>query len=323
MCGIVAYIGKDTPINKLMYLMHDNDSRGGHSTGAYIDGKVYKTVDTSGNMLSMIDEHTSSLFIGHTRYATHGVKTAENTHPYVFGKYTGVHNGVLSNYGKVLKEESLDDVDVDSKAIYKMLDETDDYATLGKFSGTINAVWTESNGQLYVYRRNNPLFRLRTDDGIYFSSLKEGLIQIADNPKKVKEVSKDKLFIYSASGELIDIVEIPVTAIEEIASKNWYEYGDYKGVDVDYRTKEEKEDEHNWNRSWNERQIESRNLLGGEVEFEDEDDLYGEAWYLKMQEGLESFEKAFDEMKYHGWLLPEDISKIEFVLESQKAEVYI
>ena len=30
MCGIVAYIGKDTPINKLMYLMHDNDSRGGH-----------------------------------------------------------------------------------------------------------------------------------------------------------------------------------------------------------------------------------------------------------------------------------------------------
>lgn len=175
MCGIVAYIGKDTPINKLMYLMYDNDSRGGHSSGAYISGKIYKSTDESANLLSMIDEPSSNLFIGHTRYATHGVKTAENTHPYTFGKYIGVHNGVLGNYEKLLSEQELPEVDVDSKAIYSILDKTDDYSTLGSHSGTINAVWTENNGQLYVYRRNNPLYRLRTDDGIYFSSLKKVL----------------------------------------------------------------------------------------------------------------------------------------------------
>ena len=322
MCGIVAYIGKDTPINKLMYLMHDNDSRGGHSTGAYINGKIYKTVDESGNMLSMIDEHKSNLFIGHTRYATHGVKTAENTHPYIFGKYIGVHNGVLSNYDEVLKGSNLQDVDVDSKAIYSMLDNTDDYSTLGEFSGTINAVWTESDGQLYVYRRNNPLFRLRTDEGIYFSSLKEGLIQIADDPKRVKEVSKDKLFIYSPTGELVDTVKIPVTAIEKIASKNWYEYGDYGGTGTaslqSWTPKEGNSElsQTEFNRSWDDK----------ESTFEltdDEDGVYSESWYCKMQEGLESYERAFNEMKYHGWLEKEDIAKIEFVLEQQKDEIYI
>tara|TARA_R110002012_G_scaffold154601_2_gene315376 strand:- start:60 stop:998 length:939 start_codon:yes stop_codon:yes gene_type:complete len=312
MCGIVAYIGKDTPINKLMYLMHDNDSRGGHSSGVYIDSKIYKSVDESGNLLSMIDETSANLFIGHTRYATHGVKTAENTHPYINGKYCGVHNGVLSNYEEVLKEESLDKVDVDSKAIYSILNLTDNYADLGRFSGTINAVWTENNGQLYVYRRNNPLFRLRTEDGIYFSSLKEGLIEIADDPKKVKEVTKDKLFIYSASGELIESIKIPVTAVEKLDSKNWYEYGNYSGTGTaGFKSTWTKKEEDEWNRSFN-------------VEEEEPNDyMYSELWYSKMQTSITTFEKAFQDMKYHGWLSTEETEDIEFLLEQMKDEVYI
>jgi glutamine phosphoribosylpyrophosphate amidotransferase len=86
MCGIAAYVGKKQPINKLMFLMFDNDSRGGHSSGAYIDKSIYKCTEKSGNLLHMIKESNAELFIGHTRYATHGSKKANNTHPYTYAK---------------------------------------------------------------------------------------------------------------------------------------------------------------------------------------------------------------------------------------------
>jgi glucosamine--fructose-6-phosphate aminotransferase (isomerizing) len=223
MCGIAAYVGKKQPINKLMFLMFDNDSRGGHSSGAYIDKSIYKCTEKSGNLLHMIKESNAELFIGHTRYATHGSTKANNTHPYTYGKYTGVHNGVLSNYEDILKKNNLANVDVDSKAIYKVLSKTNNYKTLGEYSGTINAVWTENNDKLYVYRRNNPLFRLRQNGGIFFSSIKEGLQAIANKAKDVKEVAKNKLFIYNSNGDLVNTINIKVTA-QEYVGKNWYDY---------------------------------------------------------------------------------------------------
>ena len=92
MCGITAYSGKSVNILKAMHLLNDNDSRGGHSTGLYAENgsfkKLYKTTEESHNLLRMIEHNKCELFIGHTRYATHGKKTANNSHPYVCLLYT-------------------------------------------------------------------------------------------------------------------------------------------------------------------------------------------------------------------------------------------
>ena len=320
MCGIASYIGTGTSINKLMYLMHDNDSRGGHSSGAYIDDKMYKCTEESGNLLSIIDKSNAKLFIGHTRYATHGVKTAENTHPYKIGKYIGCHNGVLSNFEQLCIDNNIDTPDVDSKAIYLLMDNLQTpkekrYETLGMHSGTINAVWTESDGNMYVYRRNNPLFRLRQDGGIYFSSLKEGLEAIAKDKSKVKEVTANKLFIYKANGELISSQEIVVTA-KPVQGKqlNWTDYqtnntdsyndsyGSYESFDSYYDNNKS-----SLNPSWN-------TATQTDVEKKTEEEV--------IESGLWSFEKSFDEMKYHGWIKENESEEVQEFIDLMYSKLY-
>ena len=230
MCGIAAYSGKSINILKAMHLLNDNDERGGHSTGIYVENgtfkKLYKTTGKSRNLLKTIDHTYAELFIGHTRFATHGEKTAENTHPYMIGNYIGCHNGVLNNYEELSKKYKFKVPDVDSKAIYKAL-EAAGTETLGEHGGTINAVWTQRDGKLYVYRRNNPLFILETEDGVYFSSLEDGLKDICPDGCKVVEVEPEILFVYE-EGKLVDSITIETTYEPEPYKvvKNWTDYKD-------------------------------------------------------------------------------------------------
>ena len=106
MCGIVGYIGnkKATPI--LIDGLLSLEYRGYDSAGiAVIENDSIKVMKDKGRVKNLYDleginDLTSTVGIAHTRWATHGKPSKENSHPHMdnSGTFVVVHNGIIENY---------------------------------------------------------------------------------------------------------------------------------------------------------------------------------------------------------------------------------
>lgn len=110
MCGIVGYIGQRDCTDVLMDGLEKLEYRGYDSAGIAVFEKTgIKTVKTKGKLIDMRDKlqkegsPVGHCGIGHTRWATHGEPSDQNSHPHSNGRVTIVHNGIIENY-KELKE---------------------------------------------------------------------------------------------------------------------------------------------------------------------------------------------------------------------------
>ncbi len=113
MCGIVAYIGDRQAQPIVIKGLKRLEYRGYDSTGISIyNAAGLHTLKTKGKVsdleekLSQYPKQESSLAMGHTRWATHGVPNDTNAHPQTSnsGNLVIVHNGIIENYAS-LKEE--------------------------------------------------------------------------------------------------------------------------------------------------------------------------------------------------------------------------
>ena len=134
MCGIVGYVGEKNAVSVLLRGLKSLEYRGYDSSGIAVhNGASLSVVKRAGRIANLekvlgersIDGHCG---IGHTRWATHGVATDLNAHPFVssYGKFAVVHNGIISNYLEIaafLRTRGVNlSSDTDSEVVAHLID---------------------------------------------------------------------------------------------------------------------------------------------------------------------------------------------------------
>lgn len=106
MCGIIGYVGKNNSTPYIIDGLKKLEYRGYDSAGVSVlqDGKLV-TVRAVGKVAelekaALLSNPVGSIGLGHTRWATHGKPSEENSHPHTdcSGEIVVVHNGIIENY---------------------------------------------------------------------------------------------------------------------------------------------------------------------------------------------------------------------------------
>ena len=192
MCGIVGFVGRKQAAPILLAGLEHLEYRGYDSAGvAVIDNgslDVYKTKGRLQVLSDMIGGGKilpGTIGIGHTRWATHGKPSDDNSHPHKSssGRFAVVHNGIIENYGPLKAELEKKGVafasETDTEVVAQLLDayyDGDTFSTLVKVIETIEGSFAlgilnrDNPHEIYAVRRSSPLIVGLSEDGNFIAS---------------------------------------------------------------------------------------------------------------------------------------------------------
>ena len=178
MCGIVGYVGKKNAQEVILQGLEKLEYRGYDSAGiAIVEDGVIKSEKFKGRLAVLSDfleanPIKGSLGIGHTRWATHGAPSDENSHPHLNADNTiaVVHNGIIENYvslkedliAKGYKFKSQTDTEVivhllDSLYEGNLLEAVNKLTSIIRGAYAIGVVCSKSPNEMVAVRNESPL----------------------------------------------------------------------------------------------------------------------------------------------------------------------
>jgi glutamine---fructose-6-phosphate transaminase (isomerizing) len=203
MCGIVGSIGKKQAYPIVIDGLKALEYRGYDSAGVALlasgnKARLFKQVGGVDNVAKLIDEAktpvSSTIAIGHTRWATHGQPSVGNAHPHTNTSKSifVVHNGIIENYAEIrqkLIEHGYKFVsETDTEVIPQLIDfhlkssgsfEKAFRTTLGELQGAyaIVALTTNEPNKLFAARLSSPLVIGVAEDEMIVASDPSAILQ--------------------------------------------------------------------------------------------------------------------------------------------------
>ncbi|MBP6921556.1 glutamine--fructose-6-phosphate transaminase (isomerizing) [Candidatus Gracilibacteria bacterium] len=253
MCGIVATIGKNNP-EPILYAGLKNLEYRGYDSAGFVtvekngETRLVREIGEVSHLLPHIQQKTTaSTGIGHTRWATHGGVTEENTHPHysMNKKIYLVHNGIIENY-KNLSEKlqkagykfyGQTDSEVLANLIEYCLDSVGDVKkaillALSQVAGTygLAVISPRDPTKIYAIRRGSPLMISVIRDGIMVASDPHAFPEsnpavIAMEDGELATLHEDGNYsLESLGGEVIDREAQKLEIFQETSDTSKYEH---------------------------------------------------------------------------------------------------
>ena len=212
MCGIIFILSKNNKniINDIFNSLQLIQNRGYDSMGiCYNQNNEYKIKKYASNNTSDCYDLLKNYFInnniqsniglGHTRWATHGGKTDNNSHPHISqnGNIILVHNGIINNFLKIKNKLIINNFnfnsDTDSEVIANLIEyylinmgnniEDAIQNTINELEGTfaLIIIYTKDPDKYYVTRKGSPLLLGTNENYTICTSETDGFVGLIND----------------------------------------------------------------------------------------------------------------------------------------------
>lgn len=208
MCGIFGGIGR-VDQKAIRALAVANESRGKDSLGFFCsDQSIWKKAGIPTKLLrdkgfqDYEQKFKDNWFVcGHTRHGTRGAATDKNAHPFQYGPYIGIHNGIIY--------QAPNKYDVDSMYLWDLLEEHNgDYQKAwGDLPGWWGLAWTDGKS-LMLQAHKQTVAIARVNDAVYFSSDGSHLEAVLD--VKAEDLTEGETVRFTPDGNFKQLKAIKV-----------------------------------------------------------------------------------------------------------------
>jgi glucosamine--fructose-6-phosphate aminotransferase (isomerizing) len=227
MCGVFCIASDKNVKAKILDGLSFLEYRGYDSAGiSFIDdaGKL-TTVKALGNVSRLIEASKTkvdgNVGVGHTRWATHGAATLQNTHPMANKEIAVVHNGIIENYkqikNRLIKQDYKFNSETDTEVVLNLLQYYIDQGnneldaikyTLKEIKGTyaLAVLFVQNNHTIYCAKNSSPLIIGVGEQENYIASDINALALFVDKVISLEDgdialISQDRHEIFDAAGK--------------------------------------------------------------------------------------------------------------------------